>query len=291
MVGHRLQGWVATLLLCLPASAMPAEPLVFVPLPMENPRNTVAHSQALAAHLQRLHGGPVAIRHLADYGEILRAFVADEIDLLHLGPLPLRELQQMAPDAVVVAAFRGSDGEAQYTCTLASATDIPSGLTAPDEQRMRKAPQPPACIALTQPISTCGYLASAWLLQHGGADIGAMTADYLGSHEAVALALVGGKYAVGGLSRTIADRYHRLGLRVIAETAPLPGFVLVANGRTMTLEQIEILRAGLLATDADTLSGLELGRHGFAPVDEASLATIERMIRETGFRLSAGSGY
>jgi len=283
MVGHRVQGWVATLLLCLPASAMPAESLVFVPLPMENPRNTVAHSQALAAHLQRLHGGPVAIRHLADYGEILRAFVADEIDLLHLGPLPLHELQQMAPNAVAVAAFRGSDGEARYTCTLTAPTDIPPGSGSSEAL-------PPARIALTQPLSTCGYLASAWLLQQGGADIDEMSADYLGSHEAVALALVGGKYALGGLTRRIADRYRQLGLRVIAETDPLPGFVLVANGRTMTPEQIETLRAGLLAADAETLSGLELGRHGFAPVDEASLATIERMIRETGFRLSAGTG-
>ncbi|NGX15703.1 PhnD/SsuA/transferrin family substrate-binding protein [Wenzhouxiangella sp. XN24] len=288
MVGHRFQGWIATLLLCSPAAAMPAESLVFVPLPMENPRNTVAHSKALAAHFQRLHGGPVAVRHLADYDEILRAFVADEIDLLHLGPLPLHELQRMAPHAVAVVALLGSDGEARYTCALASPTD---SVPEPGEPGSSEGPRAPARIALTQPISTCGYLASGWLLQQGGADIDEMSADYLGSHEAVALALVGGKYALGGLKRKIADRYSQLGLRVIAETDPLPGFVLVANGRTMTLEQIETLRAGLLATDANILSGLELGRHGFAPVDELSLGTIERMIRETGFRVPAGPGY
>lgn len=285
MVGHRIRGWLATLLLWLPASALPAEPLVFVSLPMENPRSTVAHSQALAAYLEKLHGGPVTIRHLADYGDILRAFLADEIDLLQLGPLPLFQLQQRTSEAVSVAAFRESDGGTRYTCVLAAPADQSLQLGTLDAR------QPPARIVLTQPMSTCGYLSSAWLLQQAGARIDAAQAIYLGSHEAVALALVRGESTLGGLKQTIAARYAQLGVHVIAETDPLPGFVLVANGRTLTGTQIERLRAGLLDADADVLAGLELGRFGFAPVEDGFLAPIMRMVRDTGFVVPVEAGF
>jgi len=262
---------------------MPAAPLVFVPLPMENPRNTVAHSQALAAYLGQLSGRRVEIRHFSDYDEILRAFAADQIDLLHLGPLPLLQLKQMTTHAVSMVAFRESDGQSRYTCTLASATDVRLEQGAPGTLQ-------PMRLALTQPMSTCGRLASAWLLQQAGGRIDAANSSYLGSHEAVALALVRGEYALGGLKRAIADRYRQLGVRVVAETDPLPGFVLVANGRTMTTQQIEALREGLLRANADVLSRLELGRHGFAPVDGRLVSTVERMVRDTGFQLTAGPG-
>lgn len=257
----------------IPTRTTAGGPLVFTPLPLTNPERVVAESRNLAEHLGMVLGREVRVRFEPDYATILERFARNEIDLVHLGPLPFAILRAMAPQAEPVVFFQDRDGATTYSCALAAAMDLGTGGG-------HSGP-----VALTQPLSTCGFLATAALLQRSGHALDRMPHAYLGSHEAVALALVRGEYSVGGLRASIGESYTDLGLRLLDQTIPLPGFALVANPRTIGGETLEGLRQELVRISLEQperLAGwVGLGRWGMAPVALTDYCAL-RGLREQG---------
>ncbi|HKK48496.1 MAG TPA: PhnD/SsuA/transferrin family substrate-binding protein, partial [Alkalispirochaeta sp.] len=212
------------------------------------------------------------------YEQILQAFVDGDIDLAYLGPLPMIALQNDFPQAVPVVAFRESDGTTCYRCVLVES----DGADQADERR--EANSTP--VALTQPLSTCGYLSTMWLLNRRGLAMDSGDYTYVGSHEAVALAVARNEATVGGMKDTIAERYRGIGVRITDRTRRLPGFTMVANGATVSAHQIRAIRAALLQHDRDDLAGLDVGRYGFARPDEEAFRRVIDMLNESGISVS-----
>jgi phosphonate transport system substrate-binding protein len=231
------------------------EPLVFTPLPLTNPQSVIAGSRNLVEYMAENLGRDIRIHYESDYATLLKKFQAGSIDLVHLGPLPSVFLRAMHPQAEPLVFFREPDGAATYTCALATALDGPADLAS------ARGP-----VALTQPLSTCGFLITGYLLQQGGLDLHALPYAFLGSHEAVALSLVRGTSEMGGLKTMIGQRFDQIGVRILARSPFLPGFALVANGKTLSGELLDRLAALLIQAPANVYEQwVGLGRWGMAP--------------------------
>ncbi len=229
---------LVVLLLAL-ASPASAETLKFAPLPMESPETVAGQWKPLLEYLKKSVGIELVIDYSTSNDEILGKFEAGKLDLAYLGPLPYLRLKDRFPPARPLVIFHEADGRPSYTCALVVAAD--SDLR-PEQLTGRK-------IALTQPLSTCGFFSISGLLQQAGIRLEEARYRYLGPHDAVALAVAGGEFDAGGLKSAIARKYTSLGLRIIAETAPLPGLALVANGARVSEERMEAIRRALLAAD------------------------------------------
>lgn len=250
---------LVVLLLAL-ASPASAETLKFAPLPMESPETVAGQWKPLLEYLKKSVGIELVIDYSTSNDEILGKFEAGKLDLAYLGPLPYLRLKDRFPPARPLVIFHEADGRPSYTCALVVAAD--SDLR-PEQLTGRK-------IALTQPLSTCGFFSISGLLQQVGIRLEEARYRYLGPHDAVALAVAGGEFDAGGLKSAIARKYTSLGLRIIAETAPLPGLALVANGARVSEERMEAIRRALLAADETVRKGWgDNIRHGLsAAVDE-----------------------
>lgn len=221
------------LLTVLPAAA---ETLVFAPLPMETPYTVAAQWKPLLSYLEQQLGASLQIDYSGSNDEVVEKFRSGSLDLAYLGPLPYVKLRKTFPLAEPVVVFREKDGAATYTCALVVAADSPLELKTLKQKR----------IALTQPLSTCGYFAAQGMLQQQGRSLEENRFRYLGPHDEVALAVVRGDFEVGGLKTAIARKYARLGLTVIAESPPVPGLALVANRNRLSVQRIEQIRQLLL---------------------------------------------
>lgn len=250
---------LVVLLLAL-ASPASAETLKFAPLPMESPETVAGQWKPLLEYLKKSVGIELVIDYSTSNDEILGKFEAGKLDLAYLGPLPYLRLKDRFPQARPLVIFHEADGRPSYTCALVVAAD--SDLR-PEQLTGRK-------IALTQPLSTCGFFSISGLLQQAGIRLEEARYRYLGPHDAVALAVAGGEFDAGGLKSAIARKYTSLGLRIIAETAPLPGLALVANGARVSEERMEAIRRALLAADETVRKNWgDNIRHGLsAAVDE-----------------------
>lgn len=239
--------------------------LVLVPLPLEQPEVVIADSRPLAALLAKRLQQPVQVRYIANYQDMLLQFQRGTIDILHLGPLPYLKLRQMQAGVEPLAVLNEADGSTAYSCALVTAFDGPATTA-----------QLQGAVALTQPLSTCGYLTAAYLLDRVGKDIEKLSYAYLGNHDKVALAVARGSYQSGTMKTALASKYAGLGIRVLAETPRFPGFLLVANRATLPSKRLDELRNVLLGLTAQERSGLRFGRYGFSPVVAEQYDQLER---------------
>ena len=269
-MGMKLR-WMVTALLVAGAGiglAAADGVLSFAPLPMESPETVVGQWKPLLGHLERTLGIRLRIEYSRSYEEILEKFRAGQLDLAHLGPLPYVVLKEGFPAAVPVVHFNEADGLPAYTCAV----------VALDQRRLTARKLRSKTVALTQPLSTCGYLATDGLLRQAGSTLEANRYRYLDKHDAVALAVARGDFDAGGLKTAIGKKYAHLGLTVVAETPPLPSFALVANGARLSADTIERLRTALVAADPAARTGWgDNIRHGAVPAADADFDPVRKL--------------
>ena len=253
-------------------TAAQPQPIRFAPLPMENRESIVLQFRPMATFLEQRLGRPVVFDFSDSYATILEKFQTNSIDLAYLGPLPYVELRAKNSQAEPLVLFREESGQPMYTCAIVGLAEPPITLKALNNRH----------IALTQPLSTCGYLAVNGLLQEQGGSLENNRYRYLDKHDAVALAVIRGEFDAGGLKTSIAKRYSHLGLQVIAETPPFPGFGLIGNRRTLDDATLQAIRTALTSLDpsgADQALLTQWGasiRHGAVAGTDADYQALRR---------------
>ena len=216
-----------------------AETIRFAPLPMQSQETVIKEFRPLTAYLEQRLQVKIEYVYSNSYADILEKFRRSEVDLAYLGPLPYVELRSHCPEAEPLVQFKESSGQATYTCALVAFPDSGFDPAAAEKKK----------IALTQPLSTCGYLSTSGLMRRSGGSLERNYYRYLGQHDAVALSILRGEFDAGGLKTAIARKYAHLGIQVISETAPLPGFALIGNTKTLPADLLPRLRQELTALD------------------------------------------
>ncbi|WP_319589178.1 PhnD/SsuA/transferrin family substrate-binding protein [uncultured Desulfobulbus sp.] len=221
------------------AATAQTETIRFAPLPMENRETVVKQNRPMVLYLKKALNVNIEFVFTDNYADIIKSFAQDKIDLAYLGPLPYVELRAKDDKAEPLVHFNEASGKPMYTCALVTLADSPLKLQGLKNSR----------IGLTQPLSTCGYLSVNGLLQEQGSRLEDNRYTYLDKHDAVALAVVRGEFDAGGLKTAIGKKYGHLGLKIVAETAPMPSFGLVANRATMSASTIQALQNALTKLD------------------------------------------
>ncbi|PIE60448.1 MAG: ABC transporter substrate-binding protein [Desulfobulbus propionicus] len=211
-----------------------AEPAIlrFAPLPMENREVLYKQFEPMRIYLQEVTGHEILFEYSDSYQVLIDKFMQGAIDLAYIGPLPYVELRKKYPDATPLLAFRETNGTAGYTCSIITIAENRPDLSNTEGLK----------VALTQPLSTCGYLAVNKLLKKHGSDLEKNHYRYLGHHDDVALAVVRSEYDIGGVKTAIAHKYEHLGLQILEETEVMPGFALVSNNTTVSPDLAEAIR-------------------------------------------------
>ncbi|MDI6749065.1 MAG: PhnD/SsuA/transferrin family substrate-binding protein [Rhodocyclaceae bacterium] len=251
------------------AAGVRAEEWRFAPLPMENPETVVAAWKPLLDYLAEKLGVTIRIDYSTSYAELLDKFAAGKLDLAYLGPLPYVELKKRLGAAEPLVHFKEKNGESFYTCALVTNAD--SGLRI--ERLVGKR------IALTQPLSTCGYLATDGMLREKGSSLDKNRYRYLDKHDAVALAVSRGEYDAGGVKTAIARKYAHLGVVVLAESRPFPGFALVAHaGRIDPARRAQLVKLLSEVDPAIRQSWGEPIRHGAIAARDGDYDAVRRYL-------------
>ena len=219
--------------------SLQAKTIRFAPLPMENRETLVKQYRPLVLFLEEKTGANIVFDFSDNYTEIIKKFIEGNIDLAYLGPLPYVELKTKYAKAEPVVHFNEASGKPMYTCAIVALGDAGIKLHGLKTSK----------VALTQPLSTCGYLSVQGLLKENGSNLEDNRYTYLDKHDAVALAVVRGEFELGGIKTAIAKKYSHLGLSVLAETAPMPAFALIANRSTLNDAVVDAIRSSLTPLD------------------------------------------
>lgn len=261
-------------LFVLAGSPLHARTLVLAPLPMENRETVLKQFMPMAAYLRQALGHEVVFDYSDSYGEILEKFRQGRIDLAYLGPLPYVSLRKVCADAEPLVHFREANGEPSYTCAIVAEADRGLDLEGLENRK----------VALTQPLSTCGFLATNGMLRERGSSLSRNLYRYLDKHDEVAKAIVRGEFDIGGLKTAIGRKYEHLGLKILAETPPLPSFALVGNAATLSTQERDAIRQALAGLDPsgrdrEMLSSWgENIRYGSVPASDAEYDPVRALL-------------
>jgi phosphonate transport system substrate-binding protein len=210
--------------------------LRYAPLPMYKSELVLKQYKGLLEYLTKQTGYTFEFVYHADYAQLLDAIAQKKVDIAHLGPLPYAALLQKNTDAKPIVQFLDNSAQASYTCSFIT------------HERNYSQVQPYEPIALTQPLSTCGYLSISHLLQKKGIDLKNTDYGYSGTHSHVVLDIILGDAKSGGVRTSEYEAYKHLGLKQIDKTEAFPGFLWVASG-TLGDEHVQKIQEALLKLD------------------------------------------
>jgi phosphonate transport system substrate-binding protein len=181
--------------------------------PTDNPRIMYEKFQPLLDYLSSETPYSYELVLKKNYEETVAALASGETDVALLGPLTYLEARARC-GAVCILKPRGADGRALYRSVIVKRKGNPlpglSGLKG-------------ETVAFASSKSTSGNLLPRLLLADAGIHLndlkGYANFDF---HDSVVKAVLKGRYAAGAVRESVARKYVKLGIEVIAESAEIP---------------------------------------------------------------------
>lgn len=234
---NQMQLLITLFLTILLSLHVEARPLTFAPSPLNDTQKIFEEFSPMINYLEEKLGEKIDFHYEKKYDDMITSFQENKIDLAYFGPLPLATLQQSCSSAVPLLVFNEPNGKSGYRCVLVQFAKDKINFQNNDSIK----------VALTQPLSTCGYMQTKILLKtYANKDIEEMKFNYLGNHDEVALSIIRGEFEIGGMKESIAKEYQSLGLKILHTSQMLPSFTLVANANTLSKEKIANIKKILL---------------------------------------------
>ncbi len=231
---------ILSIVLINSVSAADKKIIHFVPPPTQKALKNIKDFLSMSYYLEQQLSLDIKYIYKKDYKDILQGFKDQSIDMAYLGPLPLISLVQQYPQAEPIIIFKNKKGMANYRCVIAKFKND-------SFDRNSLAKNQPLKIALTQPLSTCGYLMTERLLKEQfSIDLKQQQFHYTMSHSNALLSVVKGEFLLAGAKDSIARQFESLGMEIIAQSELLPGFSLVVNKKSLSQKQIDAIRSTLL---------------------------------------------
>jgi phosphonate transport system substrate-binding protein len=200
----------------------------FAPLPTKKASRNIEDFLAMNSYLQKELSINIKYIYKKYYQDILDGFKNGTIDIAYLGPLPFVQLKKEYKFIKPIITFKQANGITGHRCVLAKFKNDTF-----DKNKKIK-------VALTQPLSTCGYfMVNIMLKDNFDMQLKDQEYDYKMSHTNALISAVKGEFLLAGANEKVAKKYESLGMKVIARSELLPGSSIVVNTKTLSKKQIE----------------------------------------------------
>ena len=246
--------------------------LVFAPLATKDIKSIHTQFLPMTNYLEKKLKIKIKIDYNSSYDNLLEKFINGEIDIAYLGPLPYLSLEERYPYLKPLVNFKNEKGEVSYTCSFVSFISTKSSIKNMIDTK----------IALTQPLSTCGYLFVHDVLNTLNTNIEKNKYRYLGRHDKVALSVITNEFKYGGLKTDIAKEYSHLGLEEIVRSKAIPGFILVGNKKTVNPQMLKDIKNTMLRVEEKELSSWHKNiKFGTKETNDAEYNHLRKLIKST----------
>lgn len=279
------------LLATLPACGGPTEPadstanpavLRVALLPDESAGTVIKNNEPLKRYLGTKLGKEIELVVTTDYSSMIEAMRRGRLELAYFGPLSY----VLAQDRSEIEPFAGlvekPGGEPVYQALVIG--NIEQGITTIADLADRT-------VAYGDPASTSSHLIpKSMLLEQGLKADERYSEQFVGAHDAVALAVQNGNAAGGGLSKPIFEALvakrtiDPAKVRVLAESKPYPNYPWTMRSDLDPELKKSIVNAFLTLQDPAVLKPFKAA--GFAPVTDADYDVVRKLATDLGLDLA-----
>lgn len=240
-------------------------------LPDENASALIKKNEGLKTYLEKATGKSVELVVTTDYSSMIEAMRRGRIELGYFGPLSYVLAKQHCN--IVPFAAQVEKGRPTYHSVVIA--NVASGVTSLAGVRGKD-------VAWGDQASTSSHLIPKSMLLDAGLTAGRDYKEhFLGSHDAVALAVQNGNAQAGGLSQPILERLLEKGtvkrdkIRVLEVSKPYPNYPWTMQSYLAPELQKKIREAFYKLTDPEILHNLKA--EGFSPVTDKDYDVIREL--------------
>ena len=254
--------------------------LIVALIPDENAATVIQDNQGLKDYLTEAFDKEIELVVTTDYSSMIEAARNDRLDLAYFGPLSYVLAKAVSDIEPFAARIKG--GTKTYNSCIIGNTK--KGVTSFDDIKG-------TTFALGDPASTSSRLFPELTLAENGLTKGKdFQGVFLGSHDAVALAVQNGNAQAGGMACPILKSLKKKGVidpskvTTIAQSSPIPQYPWTMRS-TLSPELKEKIRVTFLELDSDKVLK-PFNADGFASITDSDYDGIRKAGKLLGLDLS-----
>lgn len=225
----------------------------------------------LAAYLSKKCGRPIEVKISKSYQSHIKRVGEGQMDLAYMGPASYVKMTHTYGKKTVLACLE-VNGKPFFHGMIITLQNS-AIKTLQDLQGKR--------FAFGDPSSTMSHFVPRYMLRQAGIDLENLKKyEFLGSHNNVALGVLGGYYDAGGVKEGVFYKYQERGLKMLAKSPPIAEHVFVASDM-LPESTINTLRQSLVTLkDKTILSSIKKSVTGMAEVKDADYDTLRTILQQ-----------
>ena len=225
----------------------------------------------LAAYLSKKCGRPIEVKISKSYQSHIKRVGEGQMDLAYMGPASYVKMTHAYGKKTVLACLE-VNGKPFFHGMIITLRNS-AIKTLQDLQGKR--------FAFGDPSSTMSHFVPRYMLRQAGIDLENLKKyEFLGSHNNVALGVLGGYYDAGGVKEGVFYKYQERGLKMLAKSPPIAEHVFVASDM-LPESTINTLRQSLVTLkDKTILSSIKKSVTGMAEVKDADYDTLRTILQQ-----------
>ena len=266
-----------TISLFFALTATAAEPLSLWVHPYLPATELIKRFSPLADYLSKKCGQAIVVKVSESYKAHIERVGEESMDLAYLGPASFVKIIDTYGEKTLLARLE-VNGSPIYHGMIVTRDD--SSINTLDDLKGR-------IFAFGDPNSTMSHLVPLHMLLNAGITVESFKKTaFLGSHNDVALGVLGGYYDAGGLKENVYNNYRERGLKLLATSPPVSEHLFVA-GKHLPQSTIDILRQSMFELkEAQALTSIKNSVTGLVPVKNEDYDYLFSVMRQLN-KLSA----
>ena len=251
-------------------TARPEEPLTLWVHPYLPATELIRKFTPLADYLSEKCGKTIRVKVSESYKSHIERVGEERIDLAYLGPASFVKTIDTYGDKTLLARLE-VNGTPVYHGMIIARQDSP--IATLNDLIGRS-------FAFGDPNSTMSHLVPQSMLMEAGVGIDKLKTAFLGSHNNVALGVLGGYYDAGGVKEGVYYKYRQRGLKLLATSPPISEHLFVA-GKKLSQSTVDLLQQSMFELkDKAILSPIKKTITGLVPVAVEDYAFLFSVMQE-----------
>jgi phosphonate transport system substrate-binding protein len=245
--------------LCFSITARAEKPLTLWVHPYLPATELIKKFTPLADYLSEKCGQTIQVRVSKSYKSHIERVGEERMDLAYLGPASFIKVINTYGEKTLLARLE-VNGSPFFHGMIIARQDSPIKTL---DDLIGKS------FAFGDPNSTMSHLVPRYMLLEAGVSIDNFKKfNFLGSHNNVALGVLGGYYDAGGLKEGVFHKYRARGLKLLAKSPPISEHLFVAS-RNLPQSTIDILRYSMFQLkDTTIFTSIKPSVTGLVPVKD-----------------------
>jgi phosphonate transport system substrate-binding protein len=242
-------------------------------LPDENAATVIKNNEALKAHLESTLGKKIELVVTTDYSSMIEAMRHGRLDLAYFGPLSYVLAKQKSE----IEAFAALEKHGRSTYQAVVIANKDAGISDIADIKGKD-------VAYGDVASTSSHLIPKSMLAEKGLEAKRdYNEHFVGSHDAVAIAVQNGKAQAGGLSKPIFESLVKRGMisldkvTVLEESKPFPQYPWTMRSDLAPGLKTKIRSAFYDLKDPAVLKPFKAD--GFSPIDDKAYDVVRDLGR------------